>query len=181
MNPFSHEKPWPLRAMCALVVSIGTGLASFAALGESPPSAAVATVTQLYHDYAWQAVIEEPPNAGVDLFDQPAPVLRRYFDQSMTDLIVRDRQCRERTHEECQLDYAPIWDSQDPAAMGMKIVATSDPSKVSVDFAYPGERKHRHIIYVLSNTQEGWRIIDIQGSSGSLRKMLESGPHAEGK
>ena len=163
-----------LRRMCVLGAAIGVGATSFVALGETPPTGAAATVIQLYHDYAWQVVIDEPANSSVDLFDQPAQVLSRYFDQHMVELIVRDRECRERTHEVCRLDYAPIWDSQDPGARDMKIRATSDPSKVSVDFVYQGERDRMHLIYMLSKTPEGWRITDIHGSSGSLRKVLES-------
>ena len=162
-----------LHGLSILAVTIGAGAMSFAAFSEQPPKGAAATVTQLYHDYAWQVVINEPDNAGIDLFDQPAEVLGRYFDQHMVELIVRDRQCKERTHDVCRLDYAPIWDSQDPGARDMKIRATPDPSKVAVDFIYPGDKSRMHIIYVLSKTRDGWRITDIQGSSGSLRKVLE--------
>ncbi|GLQ94413.1 DUF3828 domain-containing protein [Dyella acidisoli] len=164
-------------AVRIFTAAIGVWATSFAAFGEPPPSGAVATVTQLYHDYAWQVVIEEPTNVGIDLFDQPAEVLSRYFDQHMVELIVRDRQCRDRTHEVCRLDYAPIWDSQDPGARDMKIRATPDPSKVAVDFIYQGDSSRMHITYVLSKTREGWRIADIQGSTGSLSKVLESALH----
>ncbi|RUL71066.1 DUF3828 domain-containing protein [Dyella choica] len=159
-------------SFAAATLGLAGSLGTWAA--EPVPNGAAATVTQVYRDYAWQAVIDEPANAGVDLFDQPAPVLGRYFDPHLVELIARDHQCRERTHEVCRLDFAPIWDSQDPAASEMKIRTTSVPSKVSVDFAYPDKSTHVHILYVLSQTPAGWRITDIQGHDWSLRKLLEA-------
>ncbi|GLQ90226.1 hypothetical protein [Dyella flagellata] len=161
-----------LTTFAAAALALAWGLNAWAA--EPMPHGAAALVTQVYRDYAWQAIIEEPADAGADLFDQPPQVLGRYFDSHLVELIVRDHQCRERTHEVCRLDFAPLWDSQDPGAVGMKIRATSDPSKVSVDFAYPAQSTRVHIVYVLSQTPAGWRITDIQGHDWSLRKLLEA-------
>lgn len=92
----------------------------------------------------------------------------------MVRLILRDRACEERTHEICRLDYDPIWDSQDPGAAEMTIRQSKDPSRVSVDFTFPGKSERIHIVYVLVRMRDGWRIAGIQGRASSLRKILQA-------
>ncbi|MGC1549004.1 MAG: hypothetical protein WA777_10790 [Rhodanobacter sp.] len=92
------------RAVFAAVVATGAGMLSTTALAGPLPLGAVATVVKLYHDYAWEAVIDEPMDGTSNLFDQPASVLSRYFDRHMVDLIIRDRLCKERIRDICRLD-----------------------------------------------------------------------------
>jgi hypothetical protein len=160
-----------LRRMCLLMLLVA--LAPTAAFGSPPPTPAEAMVIEVYKSYAWEAVFEEPID-DPGLLQQPAAVLGQYFDPHMVGLIMRDRACEEKNGI-CRLDFDPIWDSQDPiGATGMKIHQMVDPFKVSVDFVYPGAGAHRHLVYVLSKTQAGWRISDIQSSQWSLRQMLEA-------
>jgi len=134
-------------------------------------------IVKLYKEYAWEAVIDEPVDSDAGLLEQPVDILNRYFDPHMVSLILRDRVCEEKNGI-CRLDYDPIWDSQDPSgAMEMKIQPMADSSKVSVDFIYAGHTTRMHIVYVLSRTRDGWRISDIQGTTPSLRKLLEADFH----
>jgi hypothetical protein len=109
------------------------------------------------------------------LIEQPRAVLRRYFDDSLTNLILEDRACAERTHEICRLDFSPIWDSQDPAASGLKVSATKDPSVVRVTFRYPGNNELMDLSYRMTKTKDGWRIHDIAyDSHASLLSLLRA-------
>ncbi|GLQ50959.1 hypothetical protein ACFFJT_07130 [Dyella flava] len=161
---------WPLLALIAALLPA----VSLAAESLTGPEA---LIVKLYKDYAWEAVIDEPVDSDAGLLQQPVNILNRYFDPHMVSLILRDRVCEEKNGI-CRLDYDPIWDSQDPGgAMGMKIQQMADPSEVSVDFIYAGHAAHMHIVYVLSQTRDGWRISDIQGTTPSLRKLLEADFH----
>ncbi len=143
----------------------------------SPPSGAVAAVAKLYRDYAWEAVLEEPTFADLELFQQSGQVLGQYFEKHLVQLILRDRQCSNESHGVCRLDFSPMWSGQDPAATELKILPTVDPTIVSVEFTYPGDQSHVKLSYHLAKTPEGWRITDIQGFSDgnwSLRNILES-------
>jgi len=136
----------------------------------------VAAVAKLYRDYAWEAVVEEPDFSDLGLFEQPASVLARYFDKHLVDLILRDQRCREKTPTICRLDFQPIWNSQDPGATELKVLPTSDPTTISVEFTYPSDNSHIKLTYHLSRTKSGWKIADIRGAGWSLRSILESTP-----
>jgi hypothetical protein len=138
-----------------------------------PPTGADAVVSQLYKDFAWEVAPNHPEKPG--LIDQPRAVLRRYFDDSLTNLILADRACAERTHEVCRLDFSPIWDSQDPAASGLKVSVTKDPSVVRVTFRYPGSNEPMDLSYRMTKTQTGWRVHDIAYKSHeSLLTLLRA-------
>jgi hypothetical protein len=150
------------------------GLASAGPATHPLPVHAASTVVRLYQDYAWEAVIDEPQDTGQALFSQSADVLGRYFAPDLVALILRDRACEERSHEICRLDFDPIWASQDPGATEMAIRQSGDPARVTVDFTYPGNGEHIHIVYVLVRMRDGWRIADIQDPGTSLRKILQA-------
>jgi hypothetical protein len=149
-----------------------------AAHGEpNTKSGAVQVVAQLYRDFAWEAIIDEPEWVGHDLLDQPRSVLEGYFDHNLATLILKDRQCATQTHEICRLDFSPIWASQDPGASETKIIAGATPDIVSVKFRYPGDGSKIEMSYRLIKTNVGWRIADIRYSSGStLLSILTAKP-----
>ena len=137
-------------------------------------SGAVAAVVQLYRAYAWEAVIDEPTQPTLELMEQPGKVLARYFDDTLTALILTDRACAARVHGECNLDFLPIWDGQDPSGSAeMKIAATADPGVVAVTFRYLPNYQMVHLSYRMTRTTRGWRIHDIVSSRGwSLLALL---------
>ncbi len=138
------------------------------------PTDAVATVAQLYRDFAWEAVVEEPDWRGHGLLEQPRSMLLRYFDERLTDLLLRDRACQIRTRGLCRLDFDPIWASQDPGATELKVLPTQDSAVVVVTFRYPNiTRDSIALKYQLKRTKSGWRIDDIsQGTEPSLATLL---------
>ena len=75
----------------SLALSLLVAAASSLAAQRADSSSAVATVAQLYRDFAWEAVVEEPEWRGHDLLDQPRAILLRYFDEHLTDLLLADR------------------------------------------------------------------------------------------
>lgn len=138
----------------------------------TPVNGPVTLITTLYKNYAWEAVIEQPDLSSLDLFDQPRNVLARYFDERLVRLILRDRECAEKTHEVCRLDFMPMWSSQDPGAENLIIQQTDKAEIVSVQFRYPGNGELIKLTYQLSQTAKGWRISDIRGASFSLLSVL---------
>ena len=131
---------------------------------------ASATVINLYKDFSWETVIVDPNMDG--LIDQPLEVLQRYFDDRLSNLIVKDRQCVKHTHEICALDFMPIWDSQDVGASDLSIKSVTDKSVVDVTFVFAESHEKRHLKYQLAQTARGWRISDIRAESWSLLSLL---------
>ncbi len=132
-------------------------------------------VVQLYKDYAWEAVIDEP-NTGETLYSASEADLGRYFTQELTELIVADREQSERTHEIGRIDFALIWASQDPGATMLKIVPSETAGEVIVSFTHPGNGTKIGITYKTTEIDSGeCRISDIvYGSGMSLLTRLKA-------
>lgn len=158
-----------MRVPAAILAMLITGAANAAA----EPGSAVETVERLYHDYAWEAVVQGPRAEQLRLMEAPLETLRRYFTGSLATLLVKDRECAARTKEICRLDFEPIWGSQDPATTELSIVPGRDPSSVRVSFSYPGQAQRIELTYTLVNEPAGWRISNITGSDWNLRNILE--------
>ena len=127
-------------------------------------------VFKLYRDYAWEAVIA----AGYDgLMQQPPQILKQYFDDNLTALILRDRKCSEKG-EICRLGFVPMWDSQDPGASDLTVEKTEQEDAIKVKFRYPGNNKEIELKYRVTKTPKGWRISDISGKDWSLLAILSS-------
>ncbi len=135
---------------------------------------ATAVVQRLYRDYAWEAQENRPSPGRHPLVEEPAAVLGRYFDAELVGLLLKDRACVEQTKEVCNLDFVPMWASQDPGAEDLRISPTGDPAVVEVSFRYPSDHTAVEMSYRLVRTGGGWRIHDIvYEDGGSLRKMLK--------
>ncbi len=141
--------------------------------GAAPRGSSMDVVVRLYHDFAWEVVIDEPHDQ-LGLIDQPRQVLEKYFDKQLVSLILKDRACVSKTKGICNLDFDPLWDSQDPAATGLKVAATANPHVVKVSFTFPGDSKNIELIYDVADIPGvGRRIHDIHYSSGrSLLSIL---------
>ncbi len=141
------------------------------------PTGADSVVAQLYRDFAWEAVLDAPPAPAPALIDQPRPVLRRYFDDRLTALILQDRACAARTHAICRVDFDPLWASQDPdGAHGVKIQPPDSLGIVRVALRYTNGCEVA-LAYRISRTKEGWRITDIDYASGPSLFTLLSAKH----
>ncbi|MEA2164055.1 MAG: hypothetical protein QOK37_2182 [Thermoanaerobaculia bacterium] len=144
---------------------LATVVLSFASLAAAtaPPPGANAVVAGMYKDFGWEAKPGHAEKPG--LIEQPRAVLSRYFDGTLTALILADRKCVERTKEVCRLDFSPIWDSQDPSATKVNVLGSNDPAVVKVTFTDPESGRSTTLIYRMAKTKDGWRIHDIEYTS----------------
>lgn len=137
-------------------------------VSSSRPESPVAVVEQLYRDYSWELVFFPPPDDWNVITNEPRQVLAKYFDDSLTSLIVADEACAAREGK-CNIDGSPIWDSNDPEASELVVAATNDPATVLVTFrrGYPPPQGAMvKIFYKMVRTSNGWRIRDIVQEDG---------------
>lgn len=121
----------------------------------------VALVGKLYKEFAWQALASSDHVFGKSLAKQDSSVLRRYFDRELALLLVADQRCVARTSEPCNLDFDPIFASQDPAAADLSIRSMGNDI-VAVEFTYPSSGEKVRLEYRLTRSENGWRISDIR-------------------
>jgi hypothetical protein len=126
-------------------------------------------VFKLYRDYAWEAIMAG--SFSDELLEQPQNVLEQYFDEKLTALILKNRVCEEKKGM-CNLDFNPIWDSQDPSAGDLTVEKTDKQNIVSVKFRYPSTDERTELKYRVTKTAAGWRISDISGKDWSLVSIL---------
>lgn len=161
-----------LAAIFALVIFMSTSIAAPTASNEQ-----VAVVGSLYKAFAWQALSSDDGIFGKSLAQQDNAALRRYFDRELAALLVADQRCVMQSGEVCNLDFDPIFASQDPGAIDLSIRSTA-PGIVSVEFTYPGNREKIRLEYRLVKDDGQWRISDISypgNTNMSLKRMLAAG------
>lgn len=140
----------------------------------APVSEQVMLVGSLYKAFAWQALASSDDVFGKPLAQQENAVLRHYFDHDLATLIVNDHRCAVKTGELCNLDFDPIFASQDPGASDLSIRSVSN-GIVVVEFTYPGNREKVRLEYRLVKIEGRWRISDIHYpgmSNTSLKQLL---------
>lgn len=129
-----------------------------------------AVVERLYNDFAWEA---GPLQAHRTVFvNEERPVLERYLTPALTSLLLRDSTCAKRTHEICQLDFSPVWNSQDPEGTTFKVAGPGPGDTVAVTLKSPNDRP-QVVTYDLKQVAAGWRIDNIRTKEWSLRKILD--------
>jgi hypothetical protein len=135
-------------------------------------------VAWLYRDFAWEAMMEDTPWENDLLINQPAEILSLYFTHDIVALLLKDRACVHRTKEICNLDFDPIFDTQDPGAYSLQISPADQSGTVKVQFIYPGGNQEKiQLTYQVVKTNNGWRIQNIKYRNGSsLRQILKGKP-----
>jgi hypothetical protein len=145
------------------------------AIAEQSTLPAKAVVEELYRDYAWVILIDEPSLAN--LIDQPEKELKKYFTEPLANMILRDRQCARKTKDLCRLDFDPIYDSQDPdGAHQLHIEQMNLGYEVKVTFIrrWSSSSDIAELHFRMKKTPMGWRIDDIDyGNHESLRSILQ--------
>jgi len=100
-------------------------------------------------------------------------LLGRYFDSALLNLYLKDQ--REAKGEVGRLDGDPLYNAQDIQITDFSVSApeiAGGETRVTVHFKNIG--KPARVIYVLSQTPDGWRIRDIRYDDGSsLKKILQ--------
>ena len=170
------------RRFAAATLAVVIGLPSRVAVAQSgahplfevaaAQSTAVALIAQMYEEYSWET--EGPGSPGrKPLFSAPAAVLQRFFDGPLTKAILADRACEARVQGECNLDFDPMWNSQDPGGVSAQVVPTRDSMVVQARLHYPYDNETRVVTYRLRNTPAGLRIADMSAPRWpSLLKLL---------
>jgi hypothetical protein len=164
-----------LRSICIVFTVVLSCTVVEAASSQTNGSEQRAIVAQLYHDFAWEAVMHQSTWKG--LLDQPHEILERYFDKKLTTLILQDRACAKKEGM-CRLSFLPIWGSQDPSASDLEVKQSDKSDMILVKFRYPSTNEIITLMYQLTKTSYGWRISDISGnmngSKWSLLSILNS-------
>jgi hypothetical protein len=126
-------------------------------------------VEKLYKDFVWET--RNPAAGRPGFIEQKRAVLEQYLTESLALLLLKDRACTARTHEICQLDFSPLWNSQDPEGAIFKVAAPGAGNAVLVTLTYPTDRP-QVVTYELKQVAAGWRIDNIRTKEWSLRKIL---------
>lgn len=100
-------------------------------------------------------------------------LLGRYFDSELVKLYLKDK--REAKGEVGRLDGDPLYNAQDIQIKDFSVSAPESAggeTRVTVHFKNIG--KPARIVYLLSQTADGWKISDIRYDDGSsLKKILQ--------
>jgi hypothetical protein len=139
-----------------------------------------AIVYQLYKDFGWSALFNDSDAAkyylGKTIEEQSQDVLSKYFSPELVTLFLQEASCNAtRKGELCNLEFDPIFASQDPAASELTISSVENDD-VTVQFIYPSNGMRVILLYKIAKFKEGWRINDIvyPGSSVSSLKAILS-------
>lgn len=100
-------------------------------------------------------------------------VLERYFDDALTSLLLKDRECVRREGGKCNLTASILFWAQDTEISDLRICALgSRGDEVEARFRNFGVAQAH--TYAMRNTERGWRIVDVRYADGSsLRAVLE--------
>lgn len=151
--------------------------ASFSnSLAEQPKATPgdMALIVKLYKDFAWQALGTTQDVFGKSLQLQDNVVLRQYFDPGLAALIVQDRECVSRRAEVCNMDFDPLFGSQDATVSDFTIQRES-AGRIAVAFTSPSSGEKAKLLFHMKQSGAAWRINDVvyQDLRGaSLRKLL---------
>lgn len=130
-------------------------------------------VAWLYRDFSWEATMGGQ-FLNESLIEQPKEVLSLYFTDEMVSLIMKDRACVKATHELCNLDFDPIFVSQDPSAVDLEVSPADKSNTVHVRFRYASNQERVDLDFKVEKTAHGWRVSNIiYGHGKSLLKILK--------
>jgi hypothetical protein len=165
-----------IRRRLTWALAIGAWMLAAAPATAQPPGGALKAVAKLYQDFAAEAVMETAELSIPDLFGGTQTTMARYLDDRLVALVMADRACSRRTQEVCNLDFSPIWDSQDMVGVTVKIAQGKTPDRVAVELKFP-PNEIRTLTYVMVKTAAGWRVHDIEyAGHESLVAMLKAKP-----
>lgn len=133
---------------------------------------AVDVVRQMYAAYAWETD-DQQVTKHTPLFAERSDVMARYLDGPLLHAVQKDRACQKRTQAICNLDFEPMWDSQDPGGATVAVEPTHAPAVVRARVAYP-DHETRVITYRMRKVAGAWRVADMAGAKWpSLLHVLQ--------
>jgi len=126
----------------------------------SPPTK---VVTDLYRAHKGKA----------DPLQDPASkkLLGAYFDKDLLALYLKDQ--AESKGEVGKLEFDPLYNAQDFEIKDFSVALVTqkeDSAEVAASFKNMG--KSEKIVFLLTNTPQGWRIADIKYSGGETLKGI---------
>ncbi len=136
-------------------------------------------VYRLYKEFGWVAYFssnkDSESHLGGSILQQPRPVLSQYFDDELTELMMKEEAC-ETTNvgELCNLEFDLLFGSQDTAATDLTITQKG-ASRTLVSYTYPSDQSKMQIEYQLRKVGAGWKISDvvyIREKRTSLKALL---------
>ena len=162
------------KQILAAVLLVGTSFSNSLAAQPKAPPGDMALIVKLYKDFAWQALGTTQDVFGKSLQLQDDVVLRQYFDPTLSALIVQDRKCVSRRAEVCNMDFDPLFGSQDATVTDFTIQRES-AGRIAVAFTSPSSGEKAKLLFHMKQSGTAWRINDVvyQDLRGaSLRKLL---------
>jgi hypothetical protein len=130
-------------------------------------------IRQLYASYAWETN-DQQATKRTPLFAETPAIMGRYLEGSLIRAVLKDRACEEQVQGICNLDFEPMWDSQDPGGATVEVQATQDPTVVRARILYPSSHETRVITYRMRKVAGEWRVADMAGAKWpSLRRLLQ--------
>lgn len=140
-----------------------------AVLAASPGSSPQALITAIYTSH-------QPWKHHLIAFDKKQE-LAKYFDSELTELFLKEEECKKRTQELCNIESDPVYCQQDFAESLKDLSVTlmpGQPNKYTVSFFNIAKRT---VVYSMKETSAGWRVSDIQCEEGpSLKQQLSRSP-----
>lgn len=104
--------------------------------------------------------------------NEPREVISKYFDETMTGLLLKDRECVKRVGGLCNITAALLYAAQDADIVDFRVcVSRRGGEWIDVRFTNFGE--HELITFRMTKTSAGWRISDLlYGGERSVAKAL---------
>jgi hypothetical protein len=167
-SPLDVRHANPLTALSSVCLLFG--IATMSPAAEPASDTPFAMTVRLYRDYAAEAIFVTPTTRT--FFAEPPAVLEQYLDDSLVELILKDRNCH---YAICNLDFLPMWDSMDPLGAQVEVKPSADPGVVLVKLTYPNGSTT--VRYHFRSTSKGWRIYDVDTYKGSLVALLKRPIH----
>ena len=98
-------------------------------------------------------------------------LLAAYFDKGLLSLFLRDQ--AESKGEIGKLDFDPLYNAQDLEIGDFSVaLVTQEKNSAQVTASFRNMGKKEKIVFLLSATNQGWRISDIKYSNGHTLKGI---------
>lgn len=152
---------------CKGKIPAGLAMASLLIFAAATASAAGVTAGDLVAQFYRAHASRHDPLAETNL-------LGRYFDSTLLKLYLRDRQ--QAKEAVGRLDGDPLYNAQETKITEFSISpAETNKSEARVTARFKNLGKPARVIYVLTRSNDGWKISDLRYDDGSsLKKILQS-------
>ena len=123
-----------------------------------PKESAVRKVAALYAEHAAESVIYQPEGAIPTLMERPRSYLKRFLSPALLAAVLEEQR-QTKPGEIRNLDFAPLWASQDPAGVCVGITPGKQDGEVRVSLRYPGSTVELEFKMKVQGNQ--WLVDDI--------------------